>query len=730
MSTNSRKPISDRSRQFAMSVRDWWDPGFWLVLVSLVILALWSGNGMAATLKELSYQTLPSDLLQIHLHFTDAVPNNPTAFTIDNPARIAIDLPDTGLATSSRRWDVNAGAVNSIRAVEAGGRTRLVLSLSRMVPYTVTQMDGEIVVQVRGSQGDAISKAPQSATMITRQVSADSATSVAAEDQVQQVDFRRGRNGEGRLVLTLGTSSAVVDIQERGGRIIANLKGVRLPHKLERRLDVTDFGTPVSTIDAYNSDDGVRLVVSTSGEFTYQGYQSGNSYAVEVKPKNKQGQSPLGRAELGYTGEKLSLNFQSIDVRAVLQLLADFTGLNIVASDTVQGSITLRLKNVPWDQAMDIILKTRGLAMRQVGNVVLVAPSEELASREQLELEAKKQLEGLSPLRTEFFQVNYAKASDLVDILKADGNSLLSERGSVTVDSRTNTLMIQDTQDKLDDIRSVIAKLYVPVRQVLIEARIVVANDDFSRELGSRFGVTSVGNNSGGIAAVSGSATGTDTMVNSALSNYSTTGQAYPVATPTLTDRLNVNLAATSSSAGRFALAILGSDYLVDLELSALQSEGRGEVVSNPRVITSNQKEATIKQGVQIPYQESSSSGASTVSFKDATLSLGVTPQITPDDRVNMELKVSKDNVGTIYNGVPSIETRSVTTQVLIDNGDTVVLGGIYEQSKVDGIEKIPFFGDLPVLGHLFRRDTKKDNKAELLIFVTPKILKEGMAAQ
>ncbi|HLP41845.1 MAG TPA: type IV pilus secretin PilQ family protein, partial [Fibrobacteria bacterium] len=525
--------------------------------------------------------------------------------------------------------------------------------------------------------------------------------------------------------------SVVVDLQTKGDKLVAEFAQSHLPAELERRLDVTDFATPVRTIDSLNADDTVRIIIAPEGQYEYLAYQVGNVYTIDVKPPVKVQADRLTK-ETEYTGEKLSLNFQNIDVRAVLQLIGDFTGLNMVASDTVQGNLTLRLKNVPWDQALEIILKAKGLAMRKNGNVVLVAPSEEIAAREKLELEAGQQIQELAPLHTEFFQINYAKAEEVSKLLKAEGNSLLSKRGNITVDARTNTLMILDTSDKLDEIRKVIARLDIPIRQVLIESRIVIASDQFSKDIGARFGVSRIAKNGGnGMITNAGSLEATTTSINQGFTNSTVAGSTGiwdgPIRYGALGDRLNVDLAV--SEAPRFGLAILGSDYLVDLELSAMQSEGKGEVVSSPRVVTANQKEAKIEQGVEIPYLQATSSGATSVAFKKATLSLGVTPQITPDDRVVMDLKVNKDNVGEVFNGVPSINTRNVDTQVLVNNGATVVLGGIYEQTRSQEVDKVPLLGDLPLVGALFRQTRKVDDKAELLIFVTPKILKDTTAA-
>jgi type IV pilus assembly protein PilQ len=436
-----------------------------------------------------------------------------------------------------------------------------------------------------------------------------------------------------------------------------------------------------------------------------------------------------------YTGERLTLNFQDIETRAVLQLLADASGQNIVVSDSVSGNVTLRLQNVPWDQALDIVLRTKGLDKRRQDNVIIVAPQAELAAREKAELAARKDVQELAPLRSEYLQVNYAKAQDMAALIKTQTNSLLSTRGSVAVDDRTNTLLLQDTADRLADVRRLVATLDIPVRQVLIEARIVIVNNDFTRDLGARFGFTNNQKNGNrGLVTTTGTAAGTDQAIGSALTNVQSTGSIYPISIPTgsaATNRYNVNLP-VSSPAGTFALGILGSNFIVDLELSAAQAETQANIISSPRVITANQKEATIEQGVEIPYQQSASSGATTIQFKKAVLSLKVKPQITPDNRIILDLDVKDDSVGSVVVAsggvnVPSIDTREIATQVLVNDGQTVVLGGILSTTQREDDTKVPYLGDIPFLGHLFKSTAHKDNKDELMIFITPKIVREGV---
>ena len=708
-----------------------------LVAVAQVALLLFAGSANAQDgnrLQDIQVQSLPGQRVELKLIMSGTAPQ-PLAFTIDDPARIALDLPDTTLGLTSRRRDVNIGPLDTVLTAEANGRTRVVLNLESMVAYE-TRASGNTVTITLGDGEDYDAGTTQFASTVT----SSSPAARASGRAISNVDFRRTRDGGGRVVVNLTDPSTPVDIRQEGGRVIAVFKDTDLPSELMRRLDVMDFATPVTTVDTLRTNLDTRIVISADGKYEQLAYQSDNEFRIEINPSAAQAEegSTLFSESKEYEGQRLTLNFQDIETRAVLQLLAETSGRNIVVSDTVQGNVTLRLRNVPWDQALDIVMTTKGLDMRQNGNVIIVAPAEEIAARETADLEAKQAIAELEPMYSEFLQVNYAKAGELAALISGDGstgNSLLSDRGSIAVDARTNTLLVQDTAERLQDIRRMVTTLDVPIKQVLIESRIVIVNDDFSRDIGFRWGVTAINDNSAGDGGqfLTGTGNGADTMVNSAISNLGdpANGTIYPVQVPTLGDRYNVNVP-IANAAGRIALAVLESDFLVDLELSALEAEGAGEIVSTPRVITANQKEASIKQGVEIPYQQSASSGATTVQFKEAVLELTVTPQITPDNNIIMDLSVSKDNVGEIISTgglggtVPSIDTRSVETQVLVKDGQTVVLGGIYETELRETVTKVPFLGDIPVVGRLFKSTQRINNKAELLIFVTPRILEEG----
>ena len=674
-------------------------------------------------LQDISFNKLPGEKVQFNLTFS-GLANEPGSFTIDNPARIALDFPNTGSALAWKNKNVGIGFAKSITAVEAGNRTRVILNLVQLLPFETEVSGRNVYVTLAGSRL-ASEQAPTTESKVSTAVPGDDTL-----HNITNIDFRRGTQGEGRIVVTLSDSDTPASTGETGNQIFVDFGNTGISNDLLQRLDVVDFATPVQYIDTTRVGNRVRLAITPAGEYEYLAYHTGGTYTVEIKPiaKTEEEKKDVLLDQV-YTGEKLSLNFQDIEVRAVLQLIADFTGLNMVTSDSVRGNLTLRLKNVPWDQALDIILKSKGLSMRRSGNVIMVAPSEEIAAREKLELEANKQIEVLAPLRSDIIQINYAKASELASIINAKGTGVLSDRGSTTVDNRTNSIIAVDTNDRLIEVRKLIGKLDVPVRQVLIESRIVIADDNFAKDLGVRFGVTGI-NNESTLTTSSGSLVATDNIVGQAIA--SGTPIPPPVNPGSFPDRLNVNLPAAPAggSPGRIAFAILGTNALLDLELSALESNGRGEVISNPRVVTSNQHEAIIAQGTQVPYQEASSSGATSVSFKDAVLSLKVTPQITPDERIILDLEVNKDSVGDIFNGVPSINTKEVETQVLIDNGATVVLGGVYEQTKINTVTRVPFLGDLPFIGALFRSKAIVDTKNELLIFVTPKILKQSLSTE
>jgi type IV pilus assembly protein PilQ len=681
-------------------------------------------------LEGITFTTGAGNKVELTLKLSDNAPT-PLTFTVDNPARIALDLPDTAVAMTSRRVDVKQGVVDTVNVAEAGGRTRVVLNVDNLVPYETRVSGNTIVVSVGGGPGRAVSAGPAVSTAAAASTqSTRSAAPVSGSRSVSNIDFRRGADGSGRIVVELTDAKVPADLRQEGGKIVVNFAKTSLPENLMQRLDVTDFATPVSSVDAMRVADGTRLVIAASGDYEQLAYQSDNVYTIEIKRVVKL--PPELQDQKEYTGERLTLNFQDIETRAVLQLLADTSGQNMVISDSVGGNVTLRLQNVPWDQALDIVMRTKGLDMRREGNVMFVAPAAEIAAREKELLTARQQVQQLAPLRTEYLQINYAKAQDLAALIKSgDKSSLLSERGSVAIDERTNTLLLQDTSERLADIRRLVSTLDIPVRQVLIEARIVIVNDDYSRELGVRFGTTFAVDHGGSDGSGIVGAPGFITKENGAvLSREPGIDLPHGFELPDQAQRYLVNLP-VANPAGRIAMTLIDSDYIVDLELSAAQAEGRGEIISSPRLITANQREATIEQGVEIPYQESSSSGATTTQFKKAVLSLKVTPQITPDNRVILDLTVSKDSVGQLVASatggfVPSIDTREIVTQVLVNDGQTVVLGGILETERREAETKVPWLGDIPVLGHLFKTTSKTDNKDELLIFVTPRILREG----
>ncbi len=693
---------------------------FLTALVMLMPMQAW-----AQALEAIDYSSLPGSRVQLELQFSGPVPE-PRSFTIDDPARLSLDFPGVIVNMQQRSINTDVEMMEGINVLEAGGRTRVVLNLQEIVPYQ-TRVEGNKVLVVLNE-----APSPGVASRVAEPVGAEGTVpgiaGLASSPHIESIDFHRGEQGEALIQVRLSTPALGADIVQKGEELIATFPGAALPEELDRRLDVVDFATPVNVIDSAPSAQGALVSILMGNTlYDYLVYQFDNDLTIEIKPVSEQQREVARRERAQYTGERLSLNFQDIEVRAILQLLADFTGLNLVASDSVSGNVTLRLKNVPWDQALDIILKSKGLGMRKDNNVLVVAPQQELATQERLELEAEQQLMELEPLQTDYIQINYARADDLANLIRGEVNNLLSDRGSVSVDQRTNTLIVQDSSFSLEAIRDMVGRLDIPVKQVLIESRIVRASEDFGKDLGVRFGYSQNIRTGNTAVSVGGANAGEFTY-----SGRNAEGQLEPVCTGFCTDGDNegyiVNLPTiTEGSPARLQLAVgrLGS-WLLQLQLSALLSEGRGDQIANPKVITVNQGEALIETGVEIPYQETTSSGATSISFRQAVLSLRVTPQITPDNRVLLDMEISQDSVGELdVLGTPTIDTNSMQTQVLVDNGETVVLGGIYTQRDRRDRSSIPFFGTLPYVGFLFEQKSRTSNKAELLIFVTPKILDE-----
>ncbi|RLA16061.1 MAG: type IV pilus secretin PilQ [Gammaproteobacteria bacterium] len=692
---------------------------FKVSLAGFCLLGLGLNNVIARELIGLDYSVLTGNTVQIVFTF-DQPPVEPRTFTIDEPARIALDFADTVNSLKQRNFQIGIGNMQSIISAAANGRTRVVLNLSRSTEYK-TSIKGHQLTLTLGESEKPVAVVAKTDSTISP--SSQTGQNFGIAKSISKIDFKRGKNGEGRILIYMTSNNISTDVWRENNVVNIELIGAQLPDELQRRMDVGDFATPIGYIDTIQDGANIKMTISTNTEFEHLSYQADKIYTIEIAPITKEEEAKIKKKKFGFTGERLSLNFQDIEVRSVLQLLADFTGLNLVVSDSVTGNLTLRLKNVPWDQAMDIILKTKGLAQRRSGNVILIAPTDEIAAREKLELESRKQVEELETLRTVFIKINYAKAAEMANLLNQKDNAILSARGSASVDVRTNTLLVKDTSASLASVRQVLLELDIPIRQVLIESRVVIAQDDFSKELGVRFGIVSNSFKNGNTGATGDGAT---TAGN--LDGIVELANGDPL---NVLNGLNVNLP-VQNPAGSFALALakLPLGTLLEMELSAAQVEGRGEVISSPRVITADSHTATISQGVEVPYLELSD-GDATLKFRDAVLSLEVTPQITPDDRVIMDLDVHKDNVGeTVSFGAglsaPSIDTRQVQSQLLVDNGQTVVLGGIYETVASNQVTRVPFFSDLPLLGFLFRTTKTQDDRSELLIFVTPKILKDG----
>ena len=691
-----------------------------------------------------SSQQAGSEVVRIEL--AEALSGVPNGFAVQAPPRIAIDLPGVSNAMGRSTVEINQGNLRSVSVAQAGDRSRLVLNLKAASGYRA-QLQGKTLILVLDNGNSPVAAAPTpSAGASTEQPVQFAASQNTISQSLRDIDFRRGSDGAGRVVVSLPSTQVGVDIRQQGQTLVVEFLRTTLPDQLRRRLDVTDFGTPIRSVSTFQTGDRVRMVVEPTGSWEHSAYQSDNQFVLEVRPV-KVDPNKLVQGQ-GFQGEKLSLNFQNIEVRALLQVIADFTNFNVVTSDTVTGTSTLRLKDVPWDQALDVILQSKGLGVRKNGNVLWIAPKDELAAKEQVDLEARRKVADLEPTRTQSFQLNYTKADVVARGLTGQGqaggaagssatqaNRLLTARGSVIFESRTNQLFVTDIPSKLEEIQALIAKIDIPVRQVLIEARIVEADDSFGRSLGVKLGANDLRGVRGGVPGYSVGG-GNNITVGG---NYSAIGtQTQQVgATSAYTDTQFVSFAAqnlsnATSNPATFALSLFGAaaNRFLNLEISALEAEGKGNVVSSPRVITADQTKARIEQGEEIPYQQATSSGATSVSFKKASLSLEVTPQITPEGNVILDLEVNKDSRGTLTAAGPAINTKQIKTQVLVENGGTVVIGGIFTQDEQNSITKVPLLGDIPVLGYLFQSRTKSISKTELLVFITPKIVADRSAAR
>ena len=727
---------------------------------SILVALLASSSAFAANLLEtVSYTVGGGGRVEIKMQLAETA-IEARDFATESPARIAVDLIDMHNGWRERRLPVGSGAVSAVSAVESGGRTRLVVDLLRPASYALRQEGNALLLSVDSGVavggGSAVRAAETDPTK---------RAAIAARNELDRIDFRRGKDGEGRVQFVFSGEGIGADMRQFGNRLQLELSNVRVPERNIRRLDVTDFATPVQFVDIKPiGDSGARIEIGTTGAVETLAYQTGNEYVVEVVQKREISAIERRLTPPDYEGQRVTFNFQDIPVRSVLQLIADVSELNVVVADSVQGNITLRLVNVPWDQALDIILQAKGLDKRKQGNVIWIAPQQEIATREQELEDARIAIEERAELITDYIPINFGNAEEIAKLLTTEAEQsvgaagsaggqanrtrgFLSPRGSVSFDRRTNTLLINDIPQKIEEVRELIALLDRPVQQVLIESRIVIANESFARDLGARFGISGAREDGeGNIISTGGSSDALDRMNAEAIRNrYTGRSRGLPVyvepdtrgdplVAPPLNERLNFNLPVQTAGAGSFALAILGADYLLDLELSALQAEGRGEVVSNPRVITANQQEAIIKQGDEIGYQTTQVSGGvaqTTVNFKEVVLELKVTPTITNDGRVFLALNVKKDEVAELIQTpqgiVPAITKREINTAVLVQNGETVVLGGVYELSSREDLQKVPFLGDVPLLGNLFRNKNRTTSKAELLIFVTPKLLRETL---
>jgi len=702
-------------------------------VVALALLFGVSGGAFAQNAIQSINSTQQAGSEVVRIELSEPLASAPSGFTVQTPPRIALDLPNVGNAMGRSNIEINQGNLRSVNIAQAGDRTRLVLNLKQASNYR-TQIQGKVLLVVMDS-----SASPSAVSSATTEPVHFAESLNQSQLALKGVDFRRGQDGSGRVVVDLPNNQVGVDIKQQGQSLVVEFLRSTLPENLRRRLDVTDFGTPVQSISTFQNGDKVRMVVEPRGAWEHSAYQTDNQFVLEVRVQktdpNKLVQGP------GYAGEKLSLNFQNIEVRALLQVIADFTNFNVVTSDTVTGNVTLRLKDVPWDQALDIILQAKGLGLRKSGNVILIAPKDELAAKEKVDLEAKAQIANLEPVRTQSFQLNYTKAEEVAKGLSGQGTSggggtasrILSTRGSVISESRTNQLFVSDIPSKLEEIQAMIAKIDIPVRQVLIEARIVEAADSFGRSLGVKLGATDLRGLRGGVSGygTSDASVGIGGNMNAiGLQTGQVSGTSIP-----FSDTQFVNLPAVGQngfSASTFAVSLFSAaaNRFLNLEISALEADGKGKIVSSPRVITADQVKALIEQGEELPYQTATSSGATALSFRKANLKLEVTPQITPEGNVILDVDVNKDSVGRSTAAGFAIDTKHVRTQILVENGGTVVIGGIYTQNEREDTTKVPFLGDIPFLGNLFKTKTRTTSKTELLVFLTPKVISDRSAAR
>ncbi|MBI3901693.1 MAG: type IV pilus secretin PilQ [Nitrosomonadales bacterium] len=668
------------------------------VFAFCALVAHAQANPDANTIQSLSVSGAPGGKLVIRVDLKNALANPPAGFTINTPPRIAFDFPDTANGLGKSTQEFSEGDLRSANIVQAGNRTRLVINLNQMLAFD-TRIDGNaLLIILQGRTADVT--APPATTRFSE------AKTLTQKHSLRDVDFHRGKNGEGRIQIDLSDASVGIDIKQQSKNLIIDFLKTDLPRNLQRKLDVTDFGTPVEGVDTFVDGDNVRVVIEPKGLWEHAAYQMDNKFIVEVKPVSEDPNKLVRNAQGGYAGEKLTLNFQNIAVREALYVIADFINsnnnvpMNMLISDTVTGNLTLRLKDVPWDQALDIILQSKGLDMRKNGNVIQIAPREEIAAKEKLNLSASQEISELETLHTESFPLSYQKGDTVAAMLTNEKQRILTKRGSAVVDTRTNTLFIKDTPTALEEARKLIKQIDVPVRQVMIEARFVEAKEEFNRTLGGKLGFK-----------------GPTSTIPKGFTSSTVTG--------------NVNLPGAVDGLGGLTLSLFDSvsSKTLSLELMASEIDGTTKNISSPRVVTADSTEATIKSGAQIPYTVSGSTvgGAATTAFKDALLSLVVTPQITPDDHVSMKVNVTQDQPGTVYGGVPSIDSKQITTQVLVENGGTVVIGGVYTLAEANSTQKIPLLGDIPVLGWMFKNNVKSEQKKELLIFITPKILKDSL---